>query len=422
MTETISLDDIDFSRFIKAGDVVCWGQAGAEPDTLVSRLLSQRERIGSFRAFVGIGWADHPSACCDFVSFSSYCGTGTNRELVLSGDLDILPVHYSRLSRSLLADVVIIQLAPGLKGEGFSHGIACDYLSDLSVGARTVIAEVNELGPTTFAVHDARLPKVDVVVPTRRRPLAAPAAKSSPLDRRIAENVAAVVEDGATLQIGLGSLPDAIQTALSGHRNLGIHSGLITDITGQLIQSGCVTNDRKGRDKGFSVTGMLCGGPGLHALCSGNPAVRLAPTSYTHDPGILSSLNKFTAINSAIEVDLTGQVNAEFAGGRYVGAVGGAADFLRGAAASPGGLPIVALPSVLDRGQLGMTSRIVPWLEGPVTVSRADAGLIVTEHGIADLRGASVTERIEKMLRIAHPDFHESLARDARGILRRARQ
>jgi len=184
-----------------------------------------------------------------------------------------------------------------------------------------------------------------------------------------------------------------------------VHSGMIGDQLVSLIEAGAVTGARKTLDRGLVVAGFLMGTRTLFAHAASNPAIRLRDTRYTHDPAVLAAQHALVAINSAIEVDLTGQVNTEMVGDRYVGAVGGGADFLRGAARSPGGVPIVALPSTA-----GPASRIVARLSGPASIARSDAGVIVTEYGSADLRGLPLRERRDRMLAIAHPDHQSALA------------
>jgi acetyl-CoA hydrolase len=186
---------------------------------------------------------------------------------------------------------------------------------------------------------------------------------------------------------------------LGEHNDLGIHSGLFADGMVDLVERGVVTNRTKLRDRGMSVAGVVMGSSRLFGWLHDNPAVALRDTAYTHGIEVLGAIPRFTAVNTAIEVDLTGQVNGEVAGGRYVGAIGGALDFLRGAARSDGGVPIIALPSAV-RGR----STIVESLSGPVTVGRADVGIVVTEHGAADLRGLGPAERRERLLAIASPD------------------
>ena len=195
---------------------------------------------------------------------------------------------------------------------------------------------------------------------------------------------------------------------LRDRRELGVHSGSIGNGFADLHEAGVLTNSCKSTDTGVSIGGVLIGGEKLRRFAHRNPALEMRGTDYTHNPRVLGSIERFVAINSAIEVDLTGQVNAEIAGGRYVGAVGGIADFLRAAQASRGGVPVIALPSTASA-----RSRIVPTLSGPVTVPRSDACVIVTEHGAADLRGLTLSQRIPRMIAIADPAHQEHLERAA---------
>ena len=209
--------------------------------------------------------------------------------------------------------------------------------------------------------------------------------------------------------LGHGPLRADVLRHLRGHRDLGVHSGMITDEIAELIEAGVVTGARKSVDRGLAVTGLLLGTGTLVKRAAADKSILLRDTRYTHDQAVLAAQHALVAINSAIEVDLTGQSNIEVAAGRYVGGTGGAADFLRGAARSAGGIPVIALPSTTGRSTAGPASRIVARLHGPAALARADAGVIVTEYGVADLRGLSLTRRRERMIAIAHPDHRAAL-------------
>lgn len=404
----VGLASLDWPALLRAGDLLVWGQAGAEPLGLTGALVSVGEALPPCEAFIGIGWSQTAAALARHMRFVSYCGTGTNRKL---GDrLGILPTPYSRLAPSLArrAPVLLLQLAPGLRPGEYSLGLAHEYLADLLPHARLVVGEVNPHVPRTAGSTTVPAGVMDLIVEhdDALPPLLAPPAGESDAEAAIGARVAALVPDGATLQIGLGGIPRAVLRALGHHRGLGIHSGLITDDVVDLHERGVVTNEAKPFDTGQTVAGLLAGGERLNRWAHDNPALAMRPTSHTHDFAKLAALPRLVAINSAIEVDLTGQVNAEVAAGRYVGAVGGAGDFLRGAQASAGGLPVIALPAAA-----GANSRIVARLGGPVSTARADVGLVVTEHGIADLRGLDLAERQRRMLAIAAPEHQDALAR-----------
>lgn len=406
MTEEVSLDALDFSALIRPGDRVVWGQGGAEPRALTERLMEQRESIGRFHAFIGVSQSEAVSVeHARQVRFQSYCGSGRNRLLAREGLLDILPCHYSLLAQSLApVDVLMLQAAEG--PEGFSFSIADEYLVPLVKSARLLIVEVNEQAPWTYGERLAAA-DIDILVRSSRAPVELPVSPIGDVERAIAGHVGDLVEDGSTLQLGLGSLPEAVLDGLRSHRDLGIHSGAIGDKVAELMACGVITNSRKTIDRGHTVAGVLLGGQGIYRFAHRNPQVQMRSTAYTHSHDVLARIDRLVTINSAIEVDLTGQINAEVAGNAYVGAVGGAMDFQRGAHASRGGLPIIVLPATAVSGT---RSRIVARLSGPVSSPRADAGIFVTEYGVADLRGCDLRERARRMTSIAHPDFRDALA------------
>lgn len=401
---------LDLSRYVRPGDTVVWGQACGEPLTLTEALMTQRAAIGGFRCFLGVPATrtvrpEHG----DDVRFVSYCGSGGNKKLYSAGVLDVVPSHYSTLPHLLAdgplrADVVLLQVAPADADGRYSLGMADDYVSAAIPGARVVIAEVNDQVPRTPGDWMPTSADFDVAVPTSRPPAQMPSREVPEQTRRIAEHVAGLIEDGSTLQFGIGALPEAVLAQLADRTDLGVHSGLLNDTAADLMAAGVITNARKSVDRGRSVAGLLMGSRRLFRFADGNPAIQLRGTRYTHDPSVLAAQDRLVAVNSAVEVDLTGQVNAEVAGGQYVGAVGGAVDFLRGAARSYGGKPIVALPAMS-----GGTSKIVAQLSGPVSTARSDAGFVVTEFGVADLRGQPLKVRQERMLAIAHPDRRPAL-------------
>lgn len=414
MTRRIALEALDFAEFVRSGDLVCWGQAAAEPLPLTARLMAQRDHVGGFSAFIGIGLGDTPDpAYTDRVRFTSFCGTGTNRKLAAAGALGILPVHYSDLPGVLAGriDVLLLQVAEHPDGGRFSLSCACDYVETLVRAARVVIAEVNRRAPFTSAEIAAA--DIDAIVCTDRPLPELGRTAPTPAERAIAAHVAALVPDGATLQFGLGAVPDCAAELLVDRRNLGLHTGVLSDGAMGLMRAGAVTNALKPFCRGVTVAGTLLGSRELLDFAHLNPSIAMKPISVTHALAVLAQLPAFTAINSALEVDLSGQANTETVGERYVGTIGGALDFLRGARASAGGLPIIALPSTVEvKGQ--RRSRITDRLSGPATIGRADAAIIVTEHGIADLRALTLAERAEALIAIADPAFRDGLIEGGR--------
>lgn len=410
----------DLAPWVRPGDTIVWGQATAEPRTLTHALVAQRHAFARLRVFVGIGASptlqpEHADAF-DFVGYSA---SGTHRALADAGVLDILPCHYSQLpelmrSGPLRIDVVMLQVSPPDAQGRHSLGLAQEYLLAALDAARVVMAEVHPDVPWVHGARTLQAADIDLLVHAAHAPLDAATGTPGPVEQAIARHVASLIDDGATLQLGIGNVPEAVLAALHDRRDLGLHTGAAGDGVAALAQAGVLTNARKSIDPGVSVAGLLMGGPRLRQWAHRNPALELRGTEYTHDAAVLASIDRLVAINSAIEVDVTGQVNAEVAGGVYVGAVGGAIDFLRGAARSKGGLPIVALPATAK----GKT-RIVAQLSGPVSTPRADAGLFVTEHGIADLRGQPLARRVRRLIDIAAPEHREDLERQAHETLRR---
>lgn len=406
------VEDLDLRRYVRPGDTVLWGQACAEPLTLTGALVAQRERLGGVRCFLGIGASDtlRPEHA-DHLSFVGYIAGGTHRALSRAGVLDVLAVHLSRLpelfaTRRVPIDVVFLSLPPADERGRYSLGVAEEYLPAALEAARVVIAEVNDQLPRTRTTRTLTDADLDAVLHISRPPATVDPPVPTEVDERIAAHVADLVPDGATLQTGVGGLPGAVLRRLVDRRDLGVHSGLIGDGVVDLVEAGAVTGSRKSREPGLVVGGILMGTRRVLDFADRNPYVLLRDTRYTHAAEVLAGHDRFVAINAAVEVDLTGQVNAEVAGGHYVGAVGGAVDFLRGAHRARGGLPIVALPSTA-----GTASRIVSRLSGPVSTARADAGIIVTEFGVADLRGLTLRERRARMLALAHPDHRPALER-----------
>lgn len=407
---------------IRPGDTLWWGQATAEPLTLTRALVAERHAIaqgGRLGVFVGIDASGtlQPEHA-DVFDFFGYSGGGAHRKLAQAGVLDILPCHYSHLAPliragQLPADVLLLQVSPPDAQGRHSLGQVREYLPAVLARARVVIGEVHPEVPWTHGGPTLQASDFSLLIDGQHVPPELPPGTGDPLEQTIARHIAGLIEDGATLQLGIGKLPEAVLAALHDHHDLGLHTGAVADGVAALAEAGVLTNARKTHDTGIAVGGILMGGAALRRWAHQNAQLQLRESDYTHDPEVLAACHKLAAINSAIEVDLTGQINAEVAGGTYMGAVGGAVDFLRAAARSRGGLPIVALPATA-RG----ASRIVARLSGPVSTPRSDAGLIVTEHGVADLRGQPLSRRVRRLIHIAAPEHREALERDAHTLLR----
>lgn len=410
---------LDLRDFIRSGDTVLWGQGTAEPRTLTEALVRQRVALGRVSVFLGATFTEtlRPEHA-DHLRFVAIGGIGRNAALARAGVLDVLPCHLSSLpelitSGRLPVDVVFVQLSPVGPSGCHSLGLVADYVRVAMQQARTVIAEVNDQVPYTLGDSLLRPEELTHVVQTSRPPVFVPVRPVSAAAVHIGELVAGFVPDGAVVQLGVGGIASAVGASLLSKRELGVHCGIVGDWLVDLHAAGAVTNARKAVDRGVSVTGAISGTRRLYDFVDNNPAVELRAATYTHDPAVLARLTGLVSINSAVEVDLTGQVNAETVAGSHVGAVGGQVDFVRAANSSPGGRSIIALESTARRGQV---SRIVERLgDGVVTTPRSDVDLIVTEHGVADLRGVPLAERARRLIAIADPRFRSGLS----DILRR---
>ncbi|HEY2042181.1 MAG TPA: acetyl-CoA hydrolase/transferase C-terminal domain-containing protein [Jatrophihabitans sp.] len=404
---------IDLSPFVRPGTGIWWSQASAEPTVLVHALLDQADQLGPVRAFCGMTWDERlTTALPDSVTLMSYGALGSLRTLSRAGRLQVVVCNYSGLPRlfasgALPCDVGFVQVSPPDTDGNCSLGIGVDYVADAVAHTPVLIAEVNRRMPATAGTAKIPLSRFSAVVETDRPLLEAPERAADEIERAIARQVAALVEDGDTLQLGVGSLPTAVFEALSGHADLGIHSGMISDSVVRLVDKGVITGARKQIDTGVIVTGAALGSSELYQRIPELP-VEFRPASYTHAPGVLAQLRGFVSINSAIEVDLTGQVGAEDRRGVYVGAVGGHADFTR-AASTTGARSIIAL-----RSRSGGESSIrVALAGGIVTTARADVDYVVTEYGAAHVTGVPLAERVRRLVAIAAPEHREELERTA---------
>jgi acyl-CoA hydrolase len=401
---------IDLRPHVPAGSGVFWNQTCAEPTPLVDALLDQVPSIGPVRAFVGMTLnkrlTTEPPADLEVVS---YGGLGELRRLSRAGRLTVVPCSYSELPelfarRELPVDVALLQVSPPDADGWCSLGLGVDYIADAVPHARVLIAEINEQMPATVGSAKLHVDSFAAVVRTDRPLVQLPEPPVGEVERRIAAHVAGLVDDGDTLQMGVGTLPAAILDALAGHQDLGLHTGLISDSALRLYQDGVLTGARKEIDRGVLVTGAAFGSPALYDAVGSLP-IEFRPASYTHAPATLAQLHRLVAINSAIQIDLSGNAGAERIGGCWVGAVGGQVDFSR-AAAHTGARSIIAL-----RAAVNGRSTIVPALEqGAPTTVADDIDAVVTEYGVARIRGRTPEQRAADLIAIAAPDHREHLA------------
>jgi acyl-CoA hydrolase len=418
MTVETDAASLDLAQFIRRGDRIVMGQACGEPTTLLETLIKQGRHIGELSVFIATSFSGlFTPETADSFALLSMGAIGSLRSMSKANKLSVIPCHVSQVGPMIEAgiigcDVALIQVSPADADGNHSCGLISDYVQAAVGKARVVIAEINDRVPFTFG-ESVPASKIHVAVQVSRAPVQVPVANIDATDEAIARHAAKYIEDGAVIQTGVGAVPDAILRLLHDRKDLGVHSGMLGDGLVELVEAGIVTNARKEIDTGISTNGALIGTKRLYDFADRNARIRMCSTSYTHNAAVLAQLTKLVTLNSALEVDLTGQVNAEQSGVAYIGGTGGQADFVRAGSRSRGGHSIIALPATAKDGAV---SRICVNLTGPVTTARNDLDVIVTEFGTAELKGQSLTERTRRLIAIAHPDFREELDRAAHGI------
>ena len=402
----------ELSTVIRPGDLVFVAQLGAGPQGLLKALLAQAETLGGVRLLNSfpLDPGDERLAArgVDYVSMD---GFGVNAKLFQAGRLDIVPAHFGDYAALFddphcRPDVVLCTVTPADGANRRSLGITVDHVRDAMENARIVLAEETSAMPWTHGDSEIPSDLLTAVFPAPADPWLWQARAPGPVDHAIAAHVARLVPDRATIQYGVGSTPDAIAAALAWHRDLGVHSGSVADSFVGLVDAGAISNRYKEIDEGFSVATSLYGTRKLYDFAHRNPQILMRRGRYTHSAETLRHFRRLYAINSALEVDLTGQVGSEAVDGRYIGAIGGQVNFQRASLLSPEGRAIITLGSTAGKAR---RTRIVVKLSGPVTTLRADADVVVTEHGMAELRGRTLKERAEALIAVADPEHRATL-------------
>ncbi|MEW6262221.1 MAG: acetyl-CoA hydrolase/transferase C-terminal domain-containing protein [Thermodesulfobacteriota bacterium] len=400
------------------------GNGCAEPQTLVEALIEFRERFRHLDIYGMILFSSkhllepHPGVTFKLNSFMIDRFTV---EGIKKGYVEYIPCRYSQIPSLFLdgilpLDVALISVSkPNTRGI-CSFGVSSDFTMAMARSAKTVIAEINDRMPWVFGKGFIKISEIDYYLETDRPLPQWPAEEQKDIDLKIGENVAGLIDDGATIQIGIGRLSEGVLSFLHHKKNLGIHSGLITDGIVDLLQKGAADNSRKGLKNGRTIGTTLIGTDKLFQFVHGNKTVETYPSDYTHNQVVLAKLNRLHSINGALEVDLMGQVNAETIDGLQVSGVGGQTDFICGAALSKGGKAIIVIQSTSNKED---RSKIVPGLEkgAAVTSLRHDIDYVVTEYGIACLRGKTLRERAQALVAIAHPKFRDWLESQGRRLL-----
>ncbi|WP_425395894.1 acetyl-CoA hydrolase/transferase family protein [Aeoliella sp.] len=404
---------------VKSGHRVFIHTAAAAPQALVQALGRRAKDVDQVETIHlhTEGAAPYASPNLQGHIYSNSFFVGANvRPAVNEGYADYIPIFLSEVPKLLRSgglplDVALIHVSPP-DNHGFcSLGVSVDASRAAADSAKVVIAQVNKHMPRTHGHGLVHMSDIDFAVEHDEPLHAHHTAEATPVERAIGKHVAELVEDGATLQLGIGAIPDAVLAALKDHKDLGIHSEMFSDGVVDLVESGVINGAFKARQTGKVVGSFCIGSQKVYDFIDDNPSVEMLEASYVNDTAVIRRHPKVTAINSAIEVDLTGQVCADSIGPRIYSGVGGQMDFIRGAALSHGGKPIIALPSVTRRG----VSRISAMLKlgAGVVTTRAHVHYVVTENGVAYLYGKNLRQRAKALIDIAHPDHREDLERAA---------
>ncbi len=342
------------------------------------------------------------------------------RGAVHEGRADFTPVFLNEVpklfkQRIIPLDVALVHLSPPDEHGFCSYGVEVGLTKPAAESARIIIAEVNEQMPRTLGNSFIHVSKLTHIVPVNYPIVEMPQGAPGDLEKAIGSHVAEMIPDGATLQLGIGSIPDGVLYFLRDKRDLGVHTEMFSDGLVDLVEMGVVTNERKTLHPGKIIAGFILGTQRLYDFVDDNAMVEFHPQDYVNDPFVIAQNDNMIAINSAIEVDLTGQVCADSIGPKLYSGVGGQVDFVRGATRSKGGKPIIALPSTAKGGAV---SRITPMLKqgAGVVTTRNDVHYVVTEFGVADLYGKTIRQRVEALIGIAHPDFRADLRTQARKL------
>jgi 4-hydroxybutyrate CoA-transferase len=401
---------------IKSGDRVVVGHAIAEPTALIDAMVENKDQYSNVEIVhmvgMGKGLYCQPGMEQHFHHNSLFVGAPA-RKTIVDGRGDYTPCYFSLIpslfSEGFLpADVFLTTVSPPDKHGYVSLGVSVDYAVSAWKNAKMVIVQVNRHMPRTHGESFIHVSDIDYFTECHAPLIELANPQTTDVERQIGRNCAKLIEDGATIQLGIGSLPDAVLLFLDDKKDLGIHSEMISDGVMKLIEKGVITNKKKTLHPGRLVVSFLMGTSALYEFADDNPLFMMMPVDYVNNPDVIAKHDNMISINSCVQVDLMGQVCSESVGLMQISAVGGQVDFVRGANMSKGGKSIIAMPSVAGNGKI---SKIVPFLDqgAAITTNRNDVRYIVTEYGIAELFGKTLRERARQLINIAHPDFRENL-------------
>jgi len=409
-------------KLIKSGDMVLFAHAVAEPSSIVEAMVknapSYKDVNVCHMVTLGKGEYAKPEYKDNF-KFNGWFLSTSTRGPVGEGHGDFTPVFFhevpSYLRRGIFnPDVFLVMVSPPDKHGYCCIGVAADYSYQGAKTAKIVLAEVNDQMPVVGGDTFLHVSEIDKFVETSRPLIELGLPNIGEIEKAIGQNCATLIEDGSTLQLGIGAIPDAVLHFLKDKKDLGIHSEMISDGVVDLVEAGVINGSKKSIHKGKIVVTFLMGTKRLYDFADNNPSVEMRTVDYTNNPAIIAQNSKLVCINSCIEVDFMGQVVSDCIGTRQFSGVGGQVDFVRGAAMSLDGLgkAIIAMPSVTEKKDGTLVSKIVPFIThgAAVTTSRNDVDIIVTEHGIAHLKGKTLKQRARNLIAIAHPSFRDELA------------
>lgn len=405
---------------IKSGQRVVVAHACGEPSIILDAMVANAAQYENVEIIhmVAMGKAAYcqPQYDKNFHHNAFFLG-GSTRAAAAEGRVDFTPVYFSEIPSVLREDlrpnVTLLQCSPPDEHGYVSLGVSVDYTKPAAEASDLVIAQVNQNMPRTLGDSFLHVTQIGCLVEADTPVIELAPPKIGDVERAIGENVASLVRDGDTLQLGIGAIPDAVLLFLKEKNDLGIHTEMFSDGVVELVEAGVITNKAKTLHRGQSVATFLMGTRRLYDYVNNNPAVAMYPVDYVNDPYVIGQNDNLVSINSCVQVDIMGQVVSTSAGLRQISGVGGQVDFVRGANLSKGGRAIMAMPSTTGKGKI---SKIVPFLDqgSAVTTTRNEVNYVITEYGIAQLRGKSLRQRAEALIRIAHPDFRDELTAEFR--------
>ena len=399
---------------IKSGDRVVVAHACGEPSYLLDAMVANASAYRDVELvhMVAMGKGDYckPEYAENFRHNAIFVG-GRSREAVADGRADFTPSFFFEVPRlfstTMPVDVALVMVTPPDENGMCSLGVSVDYTQEAVKQAKLVIAQINPQMPWTGPNSLVSVKDLDVIVEHDAPLIELKPGKIGEIEKAIGEHCASLVPDGATLQLGIGAIPDAVLLFLKDKKDLGIHSEMFSDGVVELAEAGVITNAKKSLNPGKFVVAFLMGTKRLYDFVNHNPDVDMRPVDYVNHPFVVAQNDNLISINSCVQVDLMGQVASETVGSKQISGVGGQVDFVRGASAAKGGVSIIAMPSTVK----GKISKIVPLLDegAAVTTSRNDVDYIVTEYGVAHLKGETLRQRARNLIAIAHPDFRDEL-------------